>query len=396
MANRHLKDWIASYLDYTKNQESPENLHLWTGLSALSASVKRQVYINRGYYKLYPNIYVIIVAESARIRKSVAMDIGIKLVREAVPDIYYISGSMTPEGLIKHMNRVKVVSNEDKKQVQYDSHVMLCADELAELFGYDKTRALKFTILLTKIYSAPNEHTHTLATEGQLLLRNLYPTLLAATDPRNLKVLPEEAVAGLIGRTIFVTASAKRKPIAWPRPEEEELRLYELLKDDLHTISLVRGEMIPTPEARSIFEQWYIKQSEMKIEDTRLEAFHERCHDTALKLATLIALSRSDDLIITHVHMREGITFIEKQAKEFLRVANWAASSTYAQTRAKFIDMLRRQGGAGLRSSTLKSLNIPLEEMMTLEATLEQEGTITVRISGKNVFYKLSTEELQK
>lgn len=142
---RKLGDWLESYLVYTEKQESPEKLHFWIGLSALSAALKRQVWMNRGYYKLYPNTYVLLVAESAMLRKSTAMDIGIKLVRDAVPDIHYISGSMTPEGLMKHMNRIKVGTGENGKPiVRYDSHILIHADELAELFGFDRQRASRF------------------------------------------------------------------------------------------------------------------------------------------------------------------------------------------------------------------------------------------------------------
>jgi len=392
--SRKLEDWLQSYLVYTEKQESPEKLHFWVGLSILSAALKRQVWIDKGYYKLYSNIYVLLVAESAMLRKSTAMDIGIKLIRDAVPDLYYISGSMTPEGLLKHMNRVKVISNENgKPHIQYDSHVFIHADELAELFGFDRQRASRFTILLTKIYGAQTEHTHTLATEGQLLLRNLYPTLLAGTDPRNLKVLPEEAVAGLIGRLVFVTANEKRKPIAWPHPTDSDAQLYDLLKYDLNTISQLRGEIIVTDDAHARFEDWYVKHAEGHEEDPRLDAFRERCHDTALKLAILLSISCYDDLVLTDQHMERGINYIEAQIPEFGRVANWAISSTYAQGRARFIDTLRRQGGVGMRKQMLKIMTIPLEEIIILESSLEQEGTLTIKVSGKNVFYKLIKEE---
>ena len=394
MSERKLSDWLESYLIYTEKQESPEKLHFWVGLSVLSAALKRQVWIDKGYYKLYPNIYVLLVAESAMLRKSTAMDIGIKLVRAAVPDLYYISGSMTPEGLLKHMNRVKVISNEQgKPHIQFDSHVLIHADELAELFGFDRQRASRFTILLTKIYGAQTEHTHTLATEGQLLLRNLYPTLLAGTDPRNLKVLPEEAVAGLIGRLVFVTASEKRKPIAWPHPSDDDNKLYELLKYDLHTISQLRGELTVTPDAHARFEDWYVHHAETPEEDSRLDAFRERCHDTALKIAILLSVSATDNLTLTDSDMEKGIGYIEKQIPEFAKIANWVVSSTYAQNRARFIDTLRRQGGVGMRKQMLKLMALPLEEILALEASLESEGTVTLRLSGKNVFYKLEKEK---
>lgn len=396
-SERHLANWLDGYIEYTAKQESPEKLHFWTGLVVVGAALKRQVWMNRGYYKLYPNIYVLLVAESAMLRKSTAMDIGMDLVRAAVPDLYYISGSMTPEGLIKHMNRVKVVGGEKGKPViKYDSHVLIHADELAELFGFDKTRASRLTILLTKIYGAQAEHTHTLATEGQLLLRNLYPSFIAATDPRNLKVLPEEAVAGLIGRLVFVTASEKRKPVAWPSPSDEDRTLYKKLKDDLYTISTLSGEIKVTPEAHDCFEQWYVGLGSKKSDDTRIEAFRERCHDTALKLAMLLAITTSNDLILTHKHVEQGIEYIERQIPEFGKVANWAAASTYAQNRAKFIDLLRRQGGVGFRRQALKALAISLEDIVILENSLEAEMILSCKLSGKNMIYKLAKEEMHE
>lgn len=392
-SERKLTDWLENYLVYTQKQESPEKFHFWVGLSVLSAALKRQVWIDRGYYKLYPNIYVLLVAETATLKKSTAMDIGVELIRKAVPDLYYISGSMTPEGLLKHMNRVKVISNETgHPRISYDSHVFLHADELAELFGFDKQRASRFTILLTKIYGAQAEHTHTLATEGQLLLKNLYPTLLAGTDPRNLRVLPEESIAGLVGRLVFVTGNEKRKPIAWPRPTDDDAQLYESIKYDLHTISQLRGELTITPDAHARFEDWYVKHAETVEEDTRLDAFRARCHDTALKIAILLSISASNTLVLSDSNMEMGIDYIERQIPEFGRVANWAVASTYAQNRARFIDTLRRQGNVGMRRQMIKLLAIPLEEITILEQSLEAEQTITLKMSGANIFYKLNKE----
>ncbi len=397
MSDRKLGDWLVAYLEYTQKQESPEKLHLWTGLSILSAALKRQVWMQRVKYKLYTNIYVLLVADSATQKKSTAMDIGINLIRDAVPDLYYISGSMTPEGLLKHMNRVKVVANENGKPlIQFDSHVLIHADELAELFGFDRQRASRFTILLTKIYGAQAEHTHTLATEGQLLLRNLYPTLLAGTDPRNLKVLPEEAVAGLLGRLIFVTTDEHREPIAWDKSTQREMLadtlLYERLKTDLCSISQLSGEIVPTQEAKDYFEEWYVRHTKAVVEDPRIDAFRARCHDTALKIAVLLSLSQSNSMSLELQHVKKAIEYIEQQIPEFGRVAGWAVASVYAQNRARFLDTLRRQGNVGTRRQMLKLMALPLEEIMILESSLEAEHSITIRISGKNMFYKLVKE----
>src|SRR5262245_12930885 len=105
---RSLEKWIDAYLAFTEDQESPESFHLWTGLVLLSSALRRRVWLDRGWdgYLVYPNIYVLFVAESALTRKSQAMDMGLPILQEAVPDIYMIGDSATPEGIIKHVNRV--------------------------------------------------------------------------------------------------------------------------------------------------------------------------------------------------------------------------------------------------------------------------------------------------
>jgi hypothetical protein len=402
MAKRHFPDWLAGYLEYNSNQEATDKLHFWVGATILSAALKRQVYMKRIRYNLYPNLYVLIVADSGVARKSVAMDIGVNLIKDAVPDIFYVSGSLTPEGLVKHMNREKMIikSTEDGKkvEVQYDSHLLLHADELGEAFGYDRTRASKFVMLLTKIYGAQREHTHTIASQDQIRLRNLYPVFLGGSDPTNLKVLPEEAVGGLLGRIIFVTETARKRNIAWENEAEaaKAAKLYTMLKEDLHTISCLSGEVVPTEDARILFEEWYERISNMEIPDRRLSAFRERCHDTALKLAIILKLSESDDLIVDIEHVSQAIQHIERQLPEFSRVADWAATSVYAQNRARFIELLRRQAGAATRAQALKHLNLPLDEILVLETSLEQERTIEVRLAGKDVLYRLTKGALDR
>jgi len=397
---RNLPDWLIGYLEYTQSHEATDKLHFWVGATVISAALKRQVFMKRVRYNLYPNLYILIVAESALARKSLAMDLGMKMLRDAVPDVFYISGSMTPEGLVKQLNREKaivtVTDNGGKKiGIQLDSHVMIHADELAEAFGYDRVRASKFTILLTKIYGAQAEHTHTLSGEGQLSLRNLYPVFIAGTDPTNLKVLPEEAVGGLIGRTIFVTENKIKRSIAWEEEEEsiKADKLYRLLKEDLYNISCLSGEIIPTPGARKLFKDWYEDLNKNTSPDRRLAAFRARCHDTALKLATILSVARSDELALDEIRMKAAIKYIEAQLPEFTRVSDWTVTSTYAQNRAKLLEYITRHGGAGSRAQAMKLLGLSLDEITVLEASLENEHTIKIQVAQRNVFYKLEKEE---
>lgn len=396
---RNLEDWIQGYLDYTEDQESPEQIHFWTALSVLSAAMRRQVYIDMGgVYKLFPNIYVLIVGESAKIRKSVAMEMGIKLLEEAVPDIFILRGRTTPEAVVKYANRTNITQNgmdPTKAVIRQDSHFLLYADELATLFGYDRIMASRMSILLTDIYSSKDKYPHLTKGDAPIILHNLYPTLLAATDPRNLKVLPEDAVGGLLGRTIFVVANKRRRKNAWPELSKRE-NLWRDLVVDLARISSLKGTFTVTKEARELFTKWYDKFTDREVNDPRLDAFMERGHDTARKISMLISLSRSNSLIISAEHMAGGIAVLEKQIEEFTKSMEWTATTIYSQNRMKLLDLLKRRGGVASRRVLMKAMNISRDDMDTLQISLEQEGSITVAQIGNDFIFKITAEEVIK
>src|SRR6267142_316807 len=309
---RQLGDWLHSYLDYTEDSESPEKFHLWVGLSLLSAAVKRQVFVTRVKYKLYPNIYVLLVAESGMARKSAAMDIGLPILKEAVLDCPVIADATTPEGLVKFIHRNSLISTRSGK-INLDGFVMVHADELATLFSHDKIRAAKMGTLLTRCYMCPERYDHTTARDDTMSIKKPYITLLGATDPLNLKVIPEDiAIGGLLGRLIMVVSGSRRRGRpTWSDDDPKSNDLRKALINDLNIISQGMGEMTKTPAAMALYDQCYegLVDREHAEQDRRIKGFFSRCHDTAVKVAMLISLSRSNDLILSESHMAGGIAF---------------------------------------------------------------------------------------
>lgn len=367
---------------------------MWSALSVLAAATKRQVWLDRGTYALYPNLFVILVAESAKIRKSAAINIAVKLLETAVPDIQTLSDSATPEGIVKHINRTIKVDNPNDiahPTIRRESHIFIHADELATLFTYDKQRASRLSILLTQMYNCQEQYKHTLKSEAQLVIFNCFPTLLAATDPFNLKVLPEETVGGFLGRSIFVTSRERRKNVAWP--EFKGGNLKDQLTVDLARISALKGEISITKEARNRFAEWYDKLSEEVITDRRLDAFHQREHDTALKIATLLSVSENNELLIEERHLNAAITIVGKQRVDFVRVQDWNASTNFAGNRQKFLDILRRNGGQATRKLVIRTLGISTEEFASLETTLIESDAIK-KLGTSPIMYKMTAEEI--
>lgn len=382
--SRRLSDWLSAYMEYTNNQEAPEVLHYWVGYSMVSAAVRRQVYLDRFWYNLYPNLFVLVVAESGKLRKSVAVNLGMSILKEAVPDAMVMSGRMTPEGLIKNLNVVKHERNKAGTVVKRNpSTVLVHADELATLFGYDRQAAARMAILLTELYGCPDEYTHTTARDGVVDIREAYVSLLAATAPQNFKVMPEETVGGLLGRLVIVAARDKKNPIAWGQPSPHHAKIREALVADLYEMSLLEGPLLINKDAMDLFAEWYNRQQEITFKDARLDAFHERCHDTALKIAMLTCIARSNEKLILPQHVQHGITTIERLLPNHARIMEWTSNTPYGQHRVKFIDLLVRAGGRVGRPEAVRIMGLPLEEFDMLVRTMKEEGTLKPLSKGQ-------------
>ena len=84
--DRRAGNWLNAYLEYTKESESPDNYHIWAGLSAIASVVRRNIWLDQGLYVLFPNMYVLFVGPPARTAKSTAMWLARQLVRQ-VPNL---------------------------------------------------------------------------------------------------------------------------------------------------------------------------------------------------------------------------------------------------------------------------------------------------------------------
>jgi len=395
---RLLSDWLNGYLELTNELEAPARLHLWTGLTVMAAALRRRVFMEMTYETVYPNLYVIIVAESAKVRKSAAMDFGRALLMDAVPEVRVMQDSMTSQGLIKALNHKMQVIKDDKIQEELRSDVAIFADEVANLFSYEKIRASQMVIFLTRTYGCPAVYDHTTVKDSIVRLHNLYPVLLGGTDPRNLKVLPDDAIGGLTGRLIWVIERERRSNNpGWKRDEKRNLQrelLREYLIHDLRRISNLSGEVAATAEAMDFYDSWYNELSKRDTRDPSTDAFYHRCHTTALRIGQLLSISTSDDLVVNSKHMADAVKLIEMQLPEIKRVVLWSGNSMYEQQRAKFIHFLQNAPNhAALRSIVLKYMGMQVEEFDKLTLTLVQDGTLeAIPLGIKGTAFKLTKE----
>jgi hypothetical protein len=301
---RHYSNFIDSYLEYTEPHEATTRVSKWSCISILAAALERRVWMNRGFYTLYPNLYVFIIGRSGLIKKSTSTGIAVNLFRE-LEGVKIMSERLTASSLIDQFKMAgKKIEINNRKYNQ--SALFAYASELSvfmsEVFG-------SITELLTTFYDCiPNDSSkpwvyNTLG-RGEIKIYGPCLNILGASTKAWLKkcIPKSEMEGGFTSRIIFVVENnLPDKLVAWPSVDlEGELRRVRLI-EDLRQIHALAGEVKVTPEAKELFTRWYETHMRDVVpynQDPRMVGYMARKGDTILKLAMVHSAATSNDLVI--------------------------------------------------------------------------------------------------
>jgi len=296
--------FLTDLLDITKEAESPRSFMFWSGLSAISATTRRNVWINKKIYKLYPNTYTMLVARSG-LRKGFPVKIAQKLV-EALDVTKVISGRNSIQAIILELSRQWTL---ESGKVLNDAHAFVVNDELGSLLVEDPSAQTILTTLYDSFYHS--NWTDTLKSDGRKVLKDICITMLSATNQVHLTEFLDttSVTGGFIGRTLIIYEEKKSRINALIDDDEiVEMNLVPLI-ERLKVISEIKGQMILEKTSKDLYRNWYKEYNEkMELNTSDDETgTSERLHDHILKISTLLSLSERDDRIITPQHIEDAI-----------------------------------------------------------------------------------------
>ena len=148
MARKLPKGILTAFAKYTDETEIPRIFSLWVGISTISASIGRDCFIDMGHFTIYPNMYIVLVAGSARCRKSTSIGAGRKFMEKVTPPIKMLSQKMTPEALIGALSGMTA---ESESKIINEAEGILVVDELATLIDRNAFKTGMIAVL-TKLY----------------------------------------------------------------------------------------------------------------------------------------------------------------------------------------------------------------------------------------------------
>ena len=297
-------------MDFTKNTESADCFHFWTAATMIGASTKRQVWMNMGFFDIFPNLYTILVGPSGA-KKSVASDIGISIALKT--GLKKFSDKITGAALIKELSEAQEKRvNVTAEQVEFCSPLIIYSRELGVFMGSDAYGSGVIADL-TDLYDCPPNWNKKTILRGLEPVPGPFLSMLAASTPQTLKdVIPQSAVGqGFTSRIMFVWASNRRKKIPIPTAMNKEMEAN--LIHDLKEISSLRGAFQFDNAGAESFKKHYISRLEPEDEfiDERLRGYSSRKDTHIIKLAIILSLATKDELTITEKDVAGAIDAIK-------------------------------------------------------------------------------------
>ena len=328
--------WIDTYIDYTRNQESPTAFHEWVSLCLLASALGRNVWISRIKYTIYPNIFVILVAGSAKCKKSTAIKIGEKILKSISEPPMIFAQRITTEALIEAL---------DLNKIEGSSAGIVIADELS-VFMATGARESGIIPMLTTLYDSPDEWIYHTRARGKEILKNVTLTILAGTTKVWLKsAVPANSVAGgFASRIVFVYQEMPNRPILFYEETSEEMELRRQLIYDLSLIRKeVKGPMEFSPEAKQVAEEWYNKEW-FKSRDEKTDGYFSRKHDTMFKVAALLSVAESSTRVIGVSHIKRALGMLEENERFMEAILASVMASEVGDITERILEVIRREG----------------------------------------------------
>jgi len=371
-------------MTHTAKQESPDVFHFWTALSLIAASCRMNIWMDRGFYKLYPNLYVIFIAESGKLRKSTAQEYGVDRILRYVPGIKLYTERMTMEGLLGQMDQVAI----NNGIISRDGCVYIFAPELMMLLPGDEI-SRKVMGFMTSVYMGKEKYGYLTKGGGDIKLENVLINFLGASASDWLETLAEDvAKGGFLARMVFITASKRRHADAWPRPNTALVSLDDL-RLDLQHIATLEGEAKPTEELITGFAEWYSKEEPIH-DDPRVQGFRERQHDLALRISMLLSIATSDSLVVNERHLKVAQSIVQDIESFVPQALSHIATSPQSRDAERVLAQIKRKGGQMSYTDILRanSWKLSATEVQEILRTLEGREEVHFVRSGKKLVYK--------
>lgn len=395
--------WLEDLLAATAELESPRKFILWSGLAAISAIVKNNVWITRyggsDLLTVFPNVYVLLVAPSGH-KKGVPVAIARGLVREA-GGVREIAGRSSIEGILQDLGHARTTPG--KRGPVIDSTAFIVSGE----FSTALVRNPDALTILTDLHDGQfnKDWKNTLKHSGVDHLENVNITMLGGLNETHFNdmISEKEITGGFIARCQIVFSRKRERKNSLLRPPKSILSIKDLAQPLKKLVDL-KGPFVMTEEAIVTYETWYNEFAPEKSSDKTGSAM--RVHDHILKVAQLLALSREPKLEIIGDDIHGAIRLCLESTAKIETVTKGVGQSEMAVKQRAFLDaMLAEPAGKINRRKLLSRCrgDFDVHDLNRMEENFFAAGIIKEPYNGrvegekeKDAIYELTQKTIDE
>lgn len=376
--------WISKVVDSTIESESPERFQYWSAMSAISASLRKNVYLDRFYYKLYPNLYILLIGKSG-LRKGNPVTLAKKLVQESEMT-KIVAGRGSIQAILKELGKPVQING----AVLRDAHAFLVSGEASSFLVKDP-QALPILTDLYDTHAHEPEWKNILKSSGTDILKNPCITFLWATNEEHLKeaIAQKDVKGGFMARSMVIYEEQRRTINDLMDPPQKVPNIQDLVVH-LKALNKLKGEFKLSEEAKSTYREWYRALASKPFDDTT--GYIERLGDTVLKVAMNLSAARGFDLKIDNEDMNEAIDVSTECMSGLKIITMHAGGAELTQPTALVLKhLLTREGNTCTRKQILSKYWGEVDSMMLdrIIETLVQAGAVTTKMEGKEIRYTM-------
>lgn len=396
--------WLDDYLVYTREQESPEEFHLWTGLTILAATLGRKVWLDRRShgvtrYKIYPGQLMVVLVGPSGTQKTTAVEIGINNFLRKLGSINLIEDKITPEKLLRRLATLgPVIPPGGAGRVgPADAVATIYADELSVFLGR-QTYADSMADILIKLYNAKDRQEIDSISGGLIVLQNVCTTIIATTTPIGLgeSVSSKAHTTGYTARVHHVYAAKSQKVNPLTDLDDSEIdsdqvqsinKIESTLLDRLKFYQTLKGPCKYSKKGRQWYEQWY--REWRKNPESEGEGWPSRRHDHLLRIAILLRVSAFGDLELDEFVLEAADTLLRKVELEHHHAFQYVGQSQIAKLQDKIVATIAANHGkivGKVLYSRVRRYFDSINELKLALTTLHESGDID-RFVEKGVEY---------
>jgi hypothetical protein len=380
------KGWLRSYYEYVEDTEAPSAFHTMAAITIISAGLKRNVWVDFGKWKIYPNLATFLIGPSTWTHKTTAINIAVNLGLKANA-FRLLAEKATSEYIIDTLA-------EGDEAVGFISMPELAASLTRKKYQEDLIQ------LLTRLWDCPDIlPTGTIGRGGKDLVNVCVTTIAGSTEAWLVEAIPGNAFSGgFMARVLQIYQESGYKEV--PRPSIPAPGIVENLIDKLSQIAWIKGVITLPAGSNKWFDEWYHEVRKLRPEDSRLDPFYGRMPDHVLRLATILRIAENEfsdrpDEAPVHlmpVHMEQAWAIMQWIMKYLPRVYASLGVAQVGVDADRILRFLKQKGGRATRPQVIRHMRgfvtgAQLDERLRF---LEAGGEIEPVHDGVWTGYKLT------